>query len=161
MSKQEAKIVDMQTPRVNIAMPENNGQARATGKRPVKMRTAGVNVFYGNNQALTEIDLDIRENEVTALIGPSGCGKSTFLRCLNRMNDTIPDTEMSGRIRLEGQDIYAPDSDNIRYHEAGNQSFQIGSTFLKFSSLFTAETKSYANKFYSHRSEFAFDLTGQ
>jgi len=70
-----------------------------------KMATKGVKVFYGAKQALNSIDLEVNENEVTALIGPSGCGKSTFLRCLNRMNETIPNCRVEGEIRLDGQDI--------------------------------------------------------
>ncbi len=62
--------------------------------------------FYGSYKALIQINMNIAANEVTALIGPSGCGKSTFLRCLNRMNDTIPGTRVNGKILLEGQDIY-------------------------------------------------------
>src|SRR5512143_2886468 len=65
--------------------------------------------YYGPARALSNINLQIRPRQVTALIGPSGCGKSTFLRCLNRMNDTIPGTRIEGQILLEGQDIYAPD----------------------------------------------------
>ena len=65
--------------------------------------------FYGSKLALSKINMEILPRKVTALIGPSGCGKSTFLRCLNRMNDTIPGTRLQGQILLEGQDIYAPD----------------------------------------------------
>ena len=82
-------------------------------ERPVKISARGVDVFYGTKQALKSVDLDIRENEVTALIGPSGCGKSTFLRCLNRMNDTIPGCRVEGEVTLEGQDIYAPNLDVV------------------------------------------------
>jgi len=67
--------------------------------------------FYGNFKALSDINIDILHRNVTALIGPSGCGKSTFLRCLNRMNDTIPGTRMEGEILLKGEDIYCPDVD--------------------------------------------------
>lgn len=67
--------------------------------------------YYGSNLALSKIDMDILPQQVTALIGPSGCGKSTFLRCLNRMNDTISGTKVEGDILLEGRDIYAPDED--------------------------------------------------
>ena len=67
--------------------------------------------YYGPSLALNQISMDIQKCKVTALIGPSGCGKSTFLRCLNRMNDTIPGTRMEGQILLEGKDIYAPDVD--------------------------------------------------
>src|SRR5512138_3782377 len=65
--------------------------------------------YYGSSKALSKINIEIEPSKVTALIGPSGCGKSTFLRCLNRMNDTIPGTLVSGKILLEGQDIYAPE----------------------------------------------------
>jgi len=71
----------------------------------VKMSAKEVKVFYSGKQALNGINLDIHENEVTALIGPSGCGKSTFLRCLNRMNETIPDCTVEGAITLDGQDV--------------------------------------------------------
>jgi len=64
----------------------------------VKFVVREVNVHYGDNHALKDVDLDICRNQVTALIGPSGCGKSTFLRCLNRMNDVIEDCRMTGRI---------------------------------------------------------------
>lgn len=67
--------------------------------------------FYGSSLALSQINMDILPQQVTALIGPSGCGKSTFLRCLNRMNDTISGTRIEGDILLEGEDIYAPDED--------------------------------------------------
>jgi phosphate transport system ATP-binding protein len=65
--------------------------------------------YYGPKIALSKINMDILPRQVTALIGPSGCGKSTFLRCLNRMNDTIPETRVEGQILLEGRNIYAPD----------------------------------------------------
>ncbi len=70
-----------------------------------------LNFFYGPSLALHEINMTILPHQVTALIGPSGCGKSTFLRCLNRMNDTIPETRVEGLIKLEGKDIYSPDVD--------------------------------------------------
>jgi phosphate transport system ATP-binding protein len=70
-----------------------------------------VNFYYGQKRALSEISMDILPQKVTALIGPSGCGKSTFLRCLNRMNDTIPGTRMEGKILLRGEDIHAPNFD--------------------------------------------------
>ena len=70
------------------------------------MSARKVNVFYGEKHAIRDVSLDIGRNQVLAMIGPSGCGKSTFLRCLNRMNDTIPGTRVEGTITLEGQDIY-------------------------------------------------------
>lgn len=72
----------------------------------IKISILNVDFFYGNNQALFDVSLDIKKNHVTALIGPSGCGKSTFLRTLNRMNDTIPGTRLTGTIELDGVNIY-------------------------------------------------------
>ena len=70
------------------------------------MSARDVNVFYGDKHAVKNVSLDIGHNQVLAMIGPSGCGKSTFLRCLNRMNDTIPSARVDGVITLDGQDIY-------------------------------------------------------
>ena len=73
----------------------------------------GCNVFYGDSQAIMDVSLDIGRNQVVALIGPSGCGKSTFIRCLNRMNDTIDSARVTGQITLDGKDIYAKDMDVV------------------------------------------------
>ena len=81
--------------------------------------------YYGKKKALNQINIDILPNKVTALIGPSGCGKSTFLRCLNRMNDTIPNTRIEGNILLEGIDIYASDVDLANLRQ------QVGMVFQK------------------------------
>jgi len=75
------------------------------------MLAENVDFYYGPTKALSQIQIDILPQKVTALIGPSGCGKSTFLRCLNRMNDTIPGTRLTGKILLNDEDIYAPDVD--------------------------------------------------
>ena len=72
-----------------------------------KISTSDLNLYYGNNHALKNINLDIYENQITAFIGPSGCGKSTFLRLFNRMNDLIPATRLEGEIRIDGHNIYA------------------------------------------------------
>ena len=78
-----------------------------------KMSMRNVNVFYADKQAIFDVSLDIGKNEVVAMIGPSGCGKSTFLRCLNRMNDTIEICKISGELKLEEQDIYHPKQDVV------------------------------------------------
>src|SRR3974390_3452809 len=70
------------------------------------MTARGVNVYYGDKHAVKNVSMDIGRNQVLAMIGPSGCGKSTFLRCLNRMNDTIASARVDGQITLDGQDIY-------------------------------------------------------
>jgi phosphate transport system ATP-binding protein len=80
--------------------------------------------YYGPSRALHGISLDILPNKVTALIGPSGCGKSTFLRCLNRMNDTIAGTRVQGTILLNGMDIYSPDMDVVELRQRVGMVFQ-------------------------------------
>ena len=76
-----------------------------------KIRVEKFNLYYGNFHALKDIDAVIVENAITAVIGPSGCGKSTFLRSINRMNDTVEGVSTTGRILLDGEDIYRPDVD--------------------------------------------------
>jgi phosphate transport system ATP-binding protein len=76
-----------------------------------KIEVQHLDFYYGPKKTLADVSMDIAEREITALIGPSGCGKSTFLRCLNRMNDTVPGARAVGQILLDGQDIYAPDLD--------------------------------------------------
>ena len=80
--------------------------------------------YYGDFHALTGINIDIRDNAVTAFIGPSGCGKSTFLRCLNRMNDLIPGTKVEGRITLDGADIYGAGVDPVDLRRRVGMIFQ-------------------------------------
>jgi phosphate transport system ATP-binding protein len=77
----------------------------------IAIQSRNLDFYYGQKQALKQISIDILPRQVTALIGPSGCGKSTFLRCLNRMNDTIHGTRVEGQILLDGKDIYAPTVD--------------------------------------------------
>lgn len=76
-----------------------------------KLLVNDVNLWYGNFQALKNINLDLQENEITAFIGPSGCGKSTMLKCLNRMNDLVEDCRIEGNMLLDGEDIYASNYD--------------------------------------------------
>jgi phosphate transport system ATP-binding protein len=80
--------------------------------------------YYGQSKALSDINLDIMPHKVTALIGPSGCGKSTFLRCLNRMNDTISGTRVDGKITLNGEDIYTKDMDVVELRQRVGMVFQ-------------------------------------
>ncbi|UHD47914.1 phosphate ABC transporter ATP-binding protein PstB [Aureimonas altamirensis] len=98
---------------------------------PIKMRGEKVSVFYGAKQALYEVDLDVAERQVTALIGPSGCGKSTFLRTLNRMNDTIEGCRVEGRITLDGDDIYDRDLDVVELRARVGMVFQKPNPFPK------------------------------
>ena len=90
-----------------------------------------VNVFYGDKQAIDRVTLDIAEKQVISFIGPSGCGKSTFLRCLNRMNDTIDICRIEGEIALDGRNIYAPDVDVVPLRARVGMVFQKPNPFPK------------------------------
>jgi phosphate transport system ATP-binding protein len=97
----------------------------------LKVTVRELDVFYGPMQVLHGIEMDIPEHEVTALIGPSGCGKSTFLRCLNRMNDLIPDARVTGRVTLSGHDIYARGVDPVEVRRRVGMVFQKSNPFPK------------------------------
>lgn len=88
------------------------------------LTSSDVHLFYGKKEALKGINLDFNKNEITALIGPSGCGKSTYLRCLNRMNDLIPNVTITGTISLDGKNIYAPNIDTVELRKQVGMVFQ-------------------------------------
>jgi len=97
-----------------------------------KIRIRDLNVFFGENQALKEINMDIEENTVTAIIGPSGCGKSTFIKCLNRMNDTVRECKVTGKVILDdGTDIYDSKMDLVRVRKNIGMVFQKPNPFPK------------------------------
>ena len=96
-----------------------------------KMTARGVSVFYGEKKAIDDVSIEVRREHVTAFIGPSGCGKSTFLRSLNRMNDTIPNARVEGRIELDGEDIYAPSMDVVQLRARVGMVFQKPNPFPK------------------------------
>jgi phosphate transport system ATP-binding protein len=110
--------------RSDVAIPEHEAL-------PIKMSAKHVNLWYGEKQALLDVNLDIVEREVTALIGPSGCGKSTFLRCLNRMNDTIEGCRVEGDIRLEDVDVYDRSVDVVQLRAKVGMVFQKPNPFPK------------------------------
>jgi phosphate transport system ATP-binding protein len=89
-----------------------------------KIETHHLNFFYGRTQALIDVSIQIGERQVTALIGPSGCGKTTFLRTLNRMNETLPNTHLEGEVLLDGKDIYAPGVDVVELRRRVGMVFQ-------------------------------------
>jgi phosphate transport system ATP-binding protein len=103
------------------AAKPNRGQGMT---HPEKMSVRDLQLFYGDFQALLGISLPIKERQITALIGPSGCGKSSFLRCLNRMNDTIPEARVRGEVLLDGDDIYAPTFDVVNLRQRVGMVFQ-------------------------------------
>ncbi len=91
---------------------------------PTVFSIKDLDFFYGKSKALSNINMEIAPRKVTALIGPSGCGKSTFLRCLNRMNDTIPGTQVVGKVLLDGKNIYDPDVDVVELRQRVGMVFQ-------------------------------------
>jgi len=97
----------------------------------MKLNTREFNFYYGNFKALSDVNIDIETNKVTALIGPSGCGKSTFLRSLNRMNDTIVGTRIEGKVILDGQDIYDRSVDVVDLRRRVGMVFQKSNPFPK------------------------------
>lgn len=90
----------------------------------IKISAHDLNLYYGSNHALKNVDMDIRERAITALIGPSGCGKSTFLKTLNRMNDLIEDVTITGTVELDGEDIYGGDVDPSHLRKRVGMVFQ-------------------------------------
>ncbi|WP_112322015.1 phosphate ABC transporter ATP-binding protein PstB [Oceanibium sediminis] len=96
-----------------------------------KIEARDVHVYYGANEAIKGVDVDILDKTVTAFIGPSGCGKSTFLRCLNRMNDTIDGCRITGQILMDGDDIYARSVDPVQLRAKVGMVFQKPNPFPK------------------------------
>ena len=94
------------------------------GEQRPKLEVRNLDFYYGSVQALFDITLAVYEREITAFIGPSGCGKSTFLRCLNRMNDEIPDTRLTGEVLLDGQDVYRAAVDVVELRQRVGLVFQ-------------------------------------
>ncbi|WP_425402466.1 phosphate ABC transporter ATP-binding protein PstB [Gemmobacter nectariphilus] len=104
---------------------------RTVDANKAKMTARGVQVYYGATHALKDVSVDILDNTVTAFIGPSGCGKSTFLRCLNRMNDTVAIARVTGEIRLDGEDIYDKRVDPVQLRARVGMVFQKPNPFPK------------------------------
>ncbi|MGX5915042.1 phosphate ABC transporter ATP-binding protein PstB [Aliidiomarina sp. Khilg15.8] len=104
---------------------------KQTPSEDVKITARDVEVYYGDTKAINGIDVDVRRNEVLAFIGPSGCGKSTFLRCLNRMNDTIDGCRVTGQIKLDGDDMYDSAVDEVLLRAKVGMVFQKPNPFPK------------------------------
>src|SRR3989338_6680619 len=89
-----------------------------------RVKVLNLNAYFGNTRALKDINITIREKIVTAIIGPSGCGKSTFIRCINRLHEVVPNTKVSGKVLLDGKDIYSADVDPIEIRRKVGMVFQ-------------------------------------
>jgi len=128
----EARAADAARPRaVSLATEAASRSSAELPRRAAKVVARGVDFFYGEHQALYQIGLAMPEHCVTALIGPSGCGKSTFLRCLNRMNDMIEGTRLTGEVLLDGEDIYRPRTDVVALRKRVGMVFQKSNPFPK------------------------------
>jgi len=115
-----------------LKMPTLDVQSSPADVRAeTKVVAQGVNVFYGAKQALQSVSVNIPDRAVMAFIGPSGCGKSTFLRCINRMNDTIPIAKVTGKIIIDNQDIYDPSLDVVQLRARVGMVFQKPNPFPK------------------------------
>ena len=112
-------------------MYDTNRPESAVNQLNNKISARGVQVFYGDTHAIKDVDVDILDKTVTAFIGPSGCGKSTFLRCINRMNDTIPICRVEGRITLDHEDIYDRRVDPVQLRAKVGMVFQKPNPFPK------------------------------
>jgi phosphate transport system ATP-binding protein len=125
--KTEARKMDMMVHPIKVVSAASPEVASAA----IKIAARSVNVFYGDKHALKDVSVDVPERAVTAFIGPSGCGKSTFLRCINRMNDTIPIARVTGQILIDDLDIYDPSLDVVQLRARVGMVFQKPNPFPK------------------------------
>ena len=93
-------------------------------KEKTKIQVKNLNLYYGDNHALKDVSMDIYEKKITAFIGPSGCGKSTFLKTLNRMNDLVDGVKITGKVTLDGEDIYSEKVDTMELRKSVGMVFQ-------------------------------------
>jgi len=129
----EKKPMDVSFSMQNV-VKTGPGQAADVASLPeqdIKLRARDVRVFYGEKETLHGVSIDIVKNQVVAFIGPSGCGKSTFLRCFNRMNDTVPGARVTGSITVDGQDIHEPKIDVVQLRAKVGMVFQKPNPFPK------------------------------
>jgi phosphate transport system ATP-binding protein len=124
-----------ETPAARDAVPTQapavTARTEPAGHHEVVFRADHLDFHYGKFKALEGVSMEIRRNEITALIGPSGCGKSTFIRCLNRMNDLIPGTRVDGTLYFQGQDLYSSDVDAVDVRRRIGMVFQKPNPFPK------------------------------
>jgi phosphate transport system ATP-binding protein len=121
----------MSTPTAQMTPKFDIRSNSVSESRPAKISVRHLNFFYGRNQALHDISLDLPERMVTAFIGPSGCGKTTFLRTLNRMNDVIPGARVEGEVLIDKENTYAPGADVVELRRKVGMVFQKSNPFPK------------------------------
>jgi phosphate transport system ATP-binding protein len=125
----QAEIRTQETP--TMRMDTSSLATKTVAKTEPIFRVENVNFYYGDKQALKSINVEIAEKKATAFIGPSGCGKTTLLRCLNRMNDLVLNTRVTGNIKLDGKNIYDPSTDVIQLRRRVGMIFQKWNPFPK------------------------------
>ncbi|OIB58623.1 phosphate ABC transporter ATP-binding protein PstB [Natrialba sp. SSL1] len=116
---------------IETAISVDRGASRATGRTETIVRAEGLDVYYGDDQALDDVTIEIPEHRVTAMIGPSGCGKSTFLRSINRMNDRISAARVDGDLYFREKNVYDDDVDPVALRRTIGQVFQSPNPFPK------------------------------
>jgi phosphate transport system ATP-binding protein len=121
----------LQSGNISLPLPEGYKTVGRVTVDDVLISARNVNVFYADKQAIRDVNIDIARNQVLAMIGPSGCGKSTFLRCINRMNDTIETARVTGEIVLDGQDIHDKRQDVVQLRARVGMVFQKPNPFPK------------------------------
>jgi phosphate transport system ATP-binding protein len=114
-----------------IKTPVAEDAPRIAREKPLKIKARNVDVYYGDKHAIKNLSIDIPDGAVSAFIGPSGCGKSTFLRSINRMNDTIPSCRVTGKIEIDGRDIYDRNLDVVQLRARIGMVFQKPNPFPK------------------------------
>ena len=129
-TESDSTVESQTSPRPGSEVVDSSEQNSAERNETV-VSSRGLDVFYGETQALQDIDIDIPKRQVTAMIGPSGCGKSTFLRCINRMNDLIPSCRIDGELRFEGKNVYDDDVDPVALRRRIGMVFQSPNPFPK------------------------------
>lgn len=112
-------------------VPEMKTLNNQSNSKTPKVVARGVDVYYGPKHALKDVSVDIPERSVMSFIGPSGCGKSTFLRCINRMNDTVASCRVTGKIMIDGEDVYDPEIDPVELRSRVGMVFQKANPFPK------------------------------
>jgi len=125
------QVADKTRDEFDVEILDTVGKPLLTEGQEIKMATRDCDVFYADNQAIYSVDLDIGKNEIIAMIGPSGCGKSTYLRALNRMNDTIEICRVTGKLTLDGEDIYDKNQDPVLLRARVGMVFQKPNPFPK------------------------------
>ena len=131
MTETQGDATEEDEPLISTTIATEESTDGSTFQAQTILKTRDLNVYYGSEQALQDINLEIPEQQVTAMIGPSGCGKSTFLRCLNRMNDLVDTARVEGEILLDGKNLYGDDVDPVALRRKIGMVFQHPNPFPK------------------------------